>query len=224
MTDAPGLYDAILLNIERVEVLTSGGKTSIPIADYKPFDILKFSMGRDTVLADYWVTSGKLQEVRLVLHDVGNEVIIDGVPHPLTTPSGQSSGVKIKIQDELVPDMAYTLLLDFDAASSITTTGNGKYILKPVIRGIPNSVSGVIRGIILPLDANVKVYAILGDERIGAITNEKGEFYFPGISAGTYNILIEPVNTAYAIKTIENVVIVNGEVKQLGTITLTQGM
>ena len=74
-------------------------------------------MGRDTLLADDWVTSGKLQEVRLVLHDEGNKVIIDGVQNPLTTSMGQNSGVKIIIQDELVPDMAYTLLLDFDAAS-----------------------------------------------------------------------------------------------------------
>ena len=221
MTDAPGLYDAILLNIARVDIITTGGKTSIPVTEFEPFDILEFSMGRDTLLARDEVTSGSLQEVRLVLHDQGNSVIIDGQEHALTTPSGQSSGVKIKIQDQLVPDMAYTLLLDFDAASSITTTGNGKYILKPVIRAIPNAVSGVIRGIVLPLDAHVKVYALLGEEKIGAVTNEKGEFYFPGIASGSYKISIEPLNNLYSPQLIENVTIENGEVKELGTITLT---
>ncbi|NGM62723.1 DUF4382 domain-containing protein [Sphingobacterium sp. SGG-5] len=222
ITDAPGRYDNVLLNIDKIEVITSSGRTTIDIDENEPFDILEFAMGKDTLLATETVASGRLQEVRLILDDEGNEVVIDGTAHPLTTPSGQSSGVKIKVHDELVPDVAYTMLLDFDVASSITTTGNGGYILKPVIRAIPEAVSGVIRGMILPLDANVRIYAeTTEDDRIGAVTDIEGAFYFPGIEDGTYTIIIEPENEIYASQTIEDVEVENGMVKNLGTITLT---
>lgn len=221
MTDAPGPYESIFLNIDALEIITSAGRQLIDLDDRDPFDILKFTMGRDTLLATDEVASGVLQEVRLILEDEGNEVIIDGISYPLTTPSGQSSGVKIKVQEQLIPNVAYTLLLDFDAASSIHSTGSGKYMLKPVIRAIPNAVSGVIRGIILPIESAGKVYAIQGTEDpIGAIINEDGEFYFPGIENGTYTISIEPENEAYADHIIENVLVENGAAKDLGSITL----
>ena len=221
ITDAPGRYDAVNLHVNQVQVLTTGGKSTIDVVDHHPFDILQFSMGRDTLLASDLVSSGTLQEVRLVLDEEGNNVIVDGVKHELTTPSGQSSGVKIKIHDELVPNVAYVLLLDFDVASSITTTGNGKYILKPVIRAIPEAVSGTIKGHITPVEAGATVYAELGEERIGAITSADGAFYFPGIAEGTYRIVIEPTDTKYATKVIEDVQVENGEAKDLGEITLS---
>ena len=222
MTDAPGKYDAVHLNVDEVEILTANGRTSIDVDDNRPFDILAFSMGKDTLLATDLVASGKLQEVRLVLDDEGNTVTVDAVTYPLATPSGQSSGGKIKVQEELVPNVAYTLLLDFDVATSITTTGNGKYVLKPVVRAIPNAVSGVIKGIVLPVIAAPKIYAVIGtDERIGAVTDVDGKFYFPGIADGTYTILIEAENSLYADKTIDNVVVENGVATDLGTIELS---
>lgn len=220
ITDAPGRYDAVLLNIDKIEILTSNGRTTLDVDDNEPFDILEFSMGKDTLLANETIASGRLQEVRLILDDEGNEIIVDGQPHALTTPSGQSSGVKIKVQDELIPNVAYTLLLDFDVASSIVQQGNGGYSLKPVIRAIPEAVSGVIHGVVLPLEAAPKIYIEIGDERIGAITNAEGRFYFPGIEDGTYTIIIEPENDAYGNRTIDGVTVETGIAKDIGTITL----
>lgn len=220
MTDAPGIYDAIHLNVDEVQVLTENGRAAITVADNRPFDILKFSMGKDTLLATDMVASGRLQEVRLILDDEGNTITVDGQEYPLTTPSGQSSGVKIKVQDELIPNVAYTMLLDFDAAASITTTGNGKYMLKPVIRAIPEAVSGVIRGQVLPLEAAAHIYVEIDGERVGAVTDATGAFYFPGIADGTYSVVIEAGNSLFAGERIEDVVVENGVATNLETITL----
>lgn len=219
ITDAPANYDAIHLNIDEIEIRTSGGKEEIDI-DGLPFDILQYRFGKDTVLANHDVPSGFIQEIRLKLEDTGNTIVVDGKTYPLTTPSGQSSGVKIKIQDELIPDVAYTLLLDFDASKSIVETGNGKYLLKPVIRAVPVAVSGTAKGIVLPVAAYPKVYAITGTDTIGTIPNEFGNFFFPGIPQGNYKILIEPTVPTYSPYTIENVIIEKGVAKDLGTITL----
>ncbi len=220
MTDGPGAYDALLISVKEIVVLTSEGETTLPI-NSGSFDILKFRMGKDTLLASQDIPTGRLNEIRLVLNDTGNKVIVDGVSHDLTTPSGQTSGLKLKINDDLVSGIEYTLKLDFDAAKSIVKTGNGKYILKPVIRAMTNSVSGALTGIILPAASNSKIYAITGTDTIGAVADATGKFFIPGIQSGTYKVNIAP-QSPYLLKSIENVQIVTGSVKDLGTITVTQ--
>lgn len=221
ITDAPAYYDAILLNIKEVEIKTSSGKETIEI-DALPFDILGYRMGRDTVLASDFVPSGKLQEIRLKLHDEGNAVVIKGLKYPLTTPSGQSSGIKIKVNEELIPDVAYTLLLDFDAAKSIHQTGNGKYMLKPIIRAIPVSVSGTIRGKVSPIESFPQVLAIDAKlDTTGTQTTLTGDFYIPGIPEGTYKIVVQPTNPGFATKVMEGISVTKGNITDLGVITLT---
>lgn len=220
MTDGPGAYDAIFLSVKEIQVISSEGQSTLAVGS-NPFNILNFRMGKDTLIAAQDIPSGRIQEVRLVLNDTGNRVVINGISYPLTTPSGQTSGVKLKIQDDLEPGVAYTLLLDFDAAKSIVQTGNGKYILKPVIRAIPNAVSGSITGIISPAASSPKIYAITGTDTLGTISDASGKFWFPGVSAGTYKVEIQPVSP-YLNKTIDNVTVVQGSVKDLGTITIVQ--
>lgn len=218
MTDAPGAYDSIFLNVKAIEIRSSAG-TSVIELNGEPFNILEFKMGKDTLIASQDIPAGRLQEVRLILFDDGNRVVVDGNSYDLQTPSGQSSGVKLKVQEDIVAGVAYTLKLDFDAASSIVLSGNGKYILKPVIRAIPTSVSGAIRGTITPALSNPKIYAIMGTDTLGAITDANGMFYIPGVAAGTYKVLINPV-LPFSDTTIQNVVVINGVVKDLGTIVL----
>ena len=220
ITDGPGAYDAVMLSIKEIKVLTSEGESTLPVSS-EPFNILKFRMGKDTLLASQDIPAGQLNEIRLVLNDTGNEVIVNGVSYNLTTPSAQTSGLKLKINDDLTSGVSYTLKLDFDVAKSIVKTGNGKYILKPVIRAIPNSVSGALTGIVLPVSSNSKIYAITGTDTIGAVTDTTGKFFFPGMQAGTYKVNITP-ESPYLPKSIENVQVVTGSVKDLGTITVTQ--
>jgi len=218
LTDAPAAYDAIYLSVKEIQVLTSGGRSTLEVGP-GPFNILNFRMGKDTLIASKDVPSGTIQEIRLVLNDTGNSVVVNGSNYALTTPSGQSSGVKLKVQETLEEGVAYTLLLDFDAAKSIVQAGNGKYLLKPVIRAIPNAVSGAITGVISPATSSPKIYAIAGTDTLGTITDANGKFWFPGVAAGTYKVEIDPI-APYLKKTIENVVVVQGSVKDLGTISV----
>lgn len=218
LTDGPGAYDALYLSIKEVRILSSEGESTLAV-DSKPFDVLRFRLGKDTLIAAQDIPAGRLQEVRLVLNDTGNSVVIKGISYPLTTPSGQTSGVKLKVNETLEAGVAYTMLLDFDAAKSIVQTGNGKYILKPVIRAIPNAVSGSISGMISPAASSPKIYAIAGTDTLGTISDASGKFWFPGVAAGTYKVEIIPVSP-YVPKTISDVVVVTGSTKDLGTITI----
>jgi hypothetical protein len=220
MTDAPGAYDAVILSVKEIVVLSAGGESHLAV-NGKPINILNFRLGKDTLLAAQDVPAGRLQEVRLVLNDSGNRVVVNGVSHDLKTPSGQTSGVKLKVQDDLKAGIAYTLLLDFDAAKSIVTTGNGKYILKPVIRAIPQEVSGAMVGVVVPAASSPMVYAINGTDTVGTVTDATGKFYFPGLASGTYKIDFVPISP-FLVKSIDNVVIANGAVKDVGVVTITQ--
>jgi len=220
ITDAPAYYDAIFLDIDHIEIITEGGKEVIDV-DQEPFDILSYREGDFIILAEHDVPSGRLQEVRLVLDD-DNTIVVDGVTYPLTTPSGQSSGVKIKVQEDLIPHIAYTLALDFDASQSIHQTGNGKYMLKPVIRAIPVAESGALTGIISPIAAMPHVFAIQGTDTLGTLVGPTGKFYFPGVSQGTYKVIIEPTVETFLADTIENITVTTGEIKDLGTIELEE--
>jgi len=220
ITDAPAYYDKIFLDIDHIEVITEGGKQVIDV-DHDPFDILHYREGEFFLLAEHDVPSGRLQEVRLVLDD-DNTIVVDGVTHDLTTPSGQSSGVKIKVQDDLIPNIAYTLALDFDASKSIVhNEKNGKYILNPVIRAIPVAVSGALTGFVSPITSNAHVFAIQGTDTLGTLAGPTGKFYFPGIEQGTYKVDIVPTAGDFQPKSIENVTVTTGEVKDLGQIELS---
>lgn len=215
LTDGPGPYDAVILSIKQVVVITDGGQQTIDVGG-GPIDILHFRLGKDTLLAAHDIPAGHLQEVRLVLNTTGNRVIVHGTSYDLTTPSGQTSGVKLKVQDDLTAGIAYTLLLDFDAALSIGTTGNGKYMLKPVIRAISQAVSGALTGGVSPIASYPKVLAINGIDTVGTITDANGKFYFPGLPAATYKVMFIPVSP-YVSQTVNNVTVVNGSVKDMGT-------
>ncbi|HEY8660397.1 MAG TPA: DUF4382 domain-containing protein, partial [Hanamia sp.] len=100
LTDGPGPYDAVILSVKQVVVITAGGQQTLDV-NGGPIDILHFRLGKDTLLAATDIPAGQLQEVRLVLNTTGNRVIVNGVSYDLTTPSGQTSGVKLKVMDNL---------------------------------------------------------------------------------------------------------------------------
>src|ERR1035437_8807175 len=101
LTDAPGLYDAVILSIKSVVVVTDKGEQTITVGG-GPINILHFRLGQDTLLASKDIPSGVIQQIRLVLNDSGNVVVVNGTSYNLTTPSGQTSGVKLNVHDNLV--------------------------------------------------------------------------------------------------------------------------
>lgn len=226
MTDAPGNFEKINLNVKEI-VLFSDGKPYTFAATAGIFNILDFRIGSsnpDILVASGEMPSGEITEIRLVLNDSGNTIVIDGASQALTTPSGQSSGwkVKLKANPTLVPGVTYSLLLDFDAAKSIVSTGNGKYLLKPVVRGITESTSGLISGTVLPLLSHPEVLVIAGADTVGTIADPlTGQFTVGGLAAGSYSVKFAPV-VGYRDSTIANVNVALGQNTMLGTITLKQ--
>ncbi|CAN5481762.1 hypothetical protein BH10BAC3_BH10BAC3_15300 [soil metagenome] len=100
--------------------------------DDRIYNLLDLQNDVNVLLATGPYPYDRIHEIRLVLGD-NNSIKIAGILYPLTVPSGSSSGLKIKI-DKPLSQPATDIIIDFDAALSVHETGNGKYILRPVLR------------------------------------------------------------------------------------------
>lgn len=192
LTDAPAAFDALLLDIRSIEFHTDEtGWVSVDPIVPGVYNILDYRNGADTLLARTTLPAGRLSQVRFLLGD-GNAIVVDGVEHPLDVPSGEESGLKFNVHEELVPNGSYEFWTDFDAARSIVQTGNGDYKLKPVIRVFTQLTNGQIKGTVQPTDANPIVYAISETDTVSAIPEADGFFLIRGLSEGNYTLRVEP--------------------------------
>jgi hypothetical protein len=220
MTDATGPYDAVNVDVQQVQVNSSGNDNGWVTLSTRAgiYDLTKLTNGVDTFLANGTLSSGSISQIRLVL-GTNNTVVVNGTSYPLKTPSAQQSGLKLQVHYTLVNGIAYVVLLDFDASQSIVKEGNGDYILKPVIRTSTVATSGAIKGIVSPASANPTIYAISGSDSTSTFTDALGNFMFRGMSAGTYSVVFVPA-PPLAIKTVTNVSVSVGSVTNIGTVTI----
>jgi hypothetical protein len=224
LTDAPGDYEAVFVDIQGVEIHASETpditKGWVALKGIRPgiYDLLTLTNGIDTLIASDIIPAGKLSQIRLILGDK-NSVKIGGKILPLKTPSAMQSGLKLQVNTTLQDGIVYTLLLDFDAARSIVKSGGSEnYNLKPVIRTILEARSGAIKGLISPAQ-NAAVFAIAGTDTIGTFTDKNGYFLVKGLEAGTYQVIFQPGNQ-HTEEIIENVAVTTGVVTNVGTVAI----
>lgn len=217
LTDAPGNYDQVNINVQAVEVIyEDSGKVTMNAITPGIYDLLKLNNGLDTLIATEDLPAGKISQLRLILGD-NNTVMVDSVVYDLKTPSAQSSGLKIKFNEELVDGVAYDVTLDFDAARSIVLTGNGKYILKPVIRAFVDATSGAIEGYVQPDTAVTYTFVIDNTDTIGTVPDTTGYFRITGLSAGAHDVNFSAI-APYNDQTVTGVNVTLGQITDIDTI------
>lgn len=227
LTDGPGLYDKVNIDIERVEVHFSDDANddtwhTIKIISPGVHNLLRLTNGKDTLLATDRIAAKKITQVRFILGE-NNSVVIDGVSYSLKTPSAQQSGLKFNVDATLTAGIEYKIWTDFDAARSIVVTGNNQYILKPVIRVYTKAISGSISGIVLPEQAKPMVYVLNASDTIASAIPDSltGTFMVNGLAADNYSVSIDGSNnfndTSYT-----NVGVTIGNVTDIGTTVLHQ--
>lgn len=217
LTDAPANYDAVYIDIQKVEV-TMEGSAAVMLTPVRPgiYDLLQFRNGLDTLLVRADVPAGKINQIRLILGS-NNSVVVSGQSYALNTPSAQESGLKLNLNQTFAAGGAYDIWLDFDAGKSIVETGNGKYQLKPVVRAYSSLTDGRIKGYVLPAAAFTTVYASNGTDVFAAIPAADGFFQFNGLPAGTYQVTYDATAGTYADVILPNIAVSYGVTVDLGT-------
>ena len=223
LTDAPGDYEAVHVNIQGIEIHTdegdaSKGWQSLAVQRGR-YNLLELTNGLDTLLATAVLPAGRVSQVRLILGD-DNTVTIDGQEIALTTPSAQHSGLKLNVHADLTPGITYKILLDFDAARSIVKTGSGAYNLKPVIRTITEATSGAIKGVITPAESFPAVFAIVGSDTLGTTYSDAdGKYFLKGLPSGAYRVSFD-AKEGYNDFSQEGVNVTIGSITDMGTVSL----
>lgn len=234
LTDAPGDYEAVNIDVQDVQVQieeagdeesdSESGWQSLSGIQPGVYNLLELTGGISALLADAEVPSGKLTQMRLVLGPE-NTIVMEGETFPLQTPSAQQSGLKLLVNQTLEAGFSYDFLIDIDVDKSviIEAGASGNILLSPVLRVSTQASTGKVTGIIEPLGVSVMASIVSEELAIAAYADENGVFVLHGIPEGTYDILISPdPESGYGEQTLEGVVVVNGEVTDVGTITLTE--
>lgn len=232
MTDAPGDYDAVFVDVADVMIKADGttgeeeGWTSLGNVQTGVYDLLELTGGVTQLLAEAEIPAGHYSQIRLVLGS-NNSVIYNGESQSLSTPSAQQSGLKLQLNQELEAGEQYEFLMDFDVDQSIVSAGSaGGFNLKPVIRLSATAETGIITGEVHPtaIQGNVLqsvVKATNATTSVSAYTDANGAFVLNGVPAGTYRVTVTPsVASGFAGKTINNVEVTTGSTIDLETIYL----
>jgi len=226
LTDGPDpSVKAVWVDIQQIEILMDDSSKPLILNGSHPglYNLLDFSDGKDTLLADATIPPGTINQIRLILGDNNYIITQHDIKIPLKTPSAQESGLKVQIHQVVNGGILYSLTVDFDAVKSIVKAGNsGNYLLKPVLRILSLVPSGGdIFGVVTPDSAKTFVFAIQGIDTIASTSTDtsNGKFLFKDIPAGNYSIFFLPSDSSLK-ETSLNTVVALGEITNVDTIRL----
>jgi hypothetical protein len=226
LTDGPDPnVREVWVDIQQIELIMSDTSHPLILDGAHPgvYNLLAFSDGKDTLLADATIPAGTISQIRLILGDNNYIITKDGEKIALKTPSGQESGLKVQVHQAVTGGILYRLTLDFDAGRSIVKAGNsGKYLLKPVLRIfslIPSG--GDIQGVVVPDSFRTTIFAIQGLDTIASTVNDttNGRWLFKDLPAGGYSLSFIPSDTTYLPVSL-NASVTLGQITNVDTVKL----
>ncbi|MEZ5654011.1 MAG: DUF4382 domain-containing protein [Burkholderiaceae bacterium] len=218
LTDAPAAYAAVNVTVVKVRVHVDtdagsgqGGWHEVVLPSPRRIDLLSLANGQTLDLGSIDLPAGHYRQIRLVLAANGsgaaamtNSVRLDdasGTELSLSTPSAQSSGLKVKGEFDVVAGQPTHLVLDFDAHRSVVRAGNsGRYNLKPVISALQVADQGALEidGAIGVADAWVSAQIVGDDGAVqvlkATVSDANGEFKLaplPSTTSGRYTLVID---------------------------------
>lgn len=225
LTDAPNQeVEAVNLVVTRVEIHHTGSDTSTGwttlTTDSASYNLILLRNGTMVNIAQVSVPAGSYDQVRLIL-GANNTVVVDGVTHPLTVPSGQTSGVKVFGTFNVPAGGTQEIVLDWDAARSVHETGAGDWIMNPVVRLVVLSQTGRISGTVLPTSVTTTVRALSGGDTIQTtVPGPNGNFTLAALLPGSYTVSFDP-DTGYRDTSLTNIAVTAGATTSVDTLTLT---
>lgn len=168
-----------------------------------PFDLVNLRNGRTDLLAEAELPAGKYTQVRLIVSG-GEVTLTDGRVFPLKVPSGEQSGIKLRLTFEVVEDEETSLLLDVDLTRAFMPVPGGKihgagdihrFHFRPshAMRLMNQARVGEIQGAVTdesdqPI-ADASVTAYQDDVEITSTSSdEDGGYMLVGLPPGTYRV------------------------------------
>lgn len=219
LVDSPADYDAVNVDVIAMRARIDSGWIELPLENPGVVNLLELTNGNSLVLVgDTSLSPGVMTELRLLLGE-NNSVVVGGQSYFMQTPSGQSSGYKIKMNPQPLEEGGiYGLVIDFDVSKSVHRTGNGKFMLKPVVRGYLETAVGGIAGIVVPPAGAWYVEAANLTDTAGTMIDAiTGEFLIGAAFPGAYDVKFF-ARTGFSDTTIFDVAVIAGQVTLMDTL------
>lgn len=235
LTDAPACgYESVNVTVERVRVHQSSGAadnaagwSEIVLARPKTIDLLDLTNGALEELGQTALPAGSYTQLRLVLaansggNADANWIVKEGqtAKIALDTPSAQQSGLKLNVNMTVQPNQVADFVIDFDACKSVVVAGNsGNYNLKPVLRVIPRTFTGV-SGAVAQVGSAVSLQQ--GGTPVRAtVADAQGNFVLRPIEPGSYTLVI--TRPGYATAVVKEVSVPSGQTVVVGSAPIAQ--
>ncbi|RAJ05341.1 uncharacterized protein DUF4382 [Chitinophaga skermanii] len=248
LTDDPGLFDKVNVDIKAVEVLVDtcmkdngdndrwGNDDRCGWDDgrredeckvwdtlaIRPgvYDLLTLRNGVDTLFANGPAHKGYIIKIRITIGN-NNSLVKNDVTYPVKTITGQSKLI-VKVRhsewEEYTTDQM-RLWLDFDVKRSIVEVKRGTFVLKPYILVWTMKQTGSLSGKVSPRDAYSILSVYNGNDTMYALPGWDGYYKVRGLRAGDYNIFVNPSN-GYNDTTLTGIKVEAGKETKVPTITL----
>jgi len=234
LVDDEGDFEKVNVDIQGVAVHTNehanvdaNGWIEFENSDVGVKNLLDYTGGVELTLVDTEFPAGRISQIRLILGE-NNTLKLEGQKDliDLETPSAEQSGLKLQVHEVLKGGVTYDFKLDFDAAKSVVLTGDGKYILTPVLHVTTDALSGAVKGTVEPASEVIAVHLIPvpeEEEYSTFATAGASEFLFADVPEGEYSIEFVPGEGSGLEGTSITDVMVNlGEVTDVGETLLAE--
>ena len=144
-------FGNVVISIREIRVVPAGKEDApdndpglplvVSFATPKVIDVMQLQFVQEA-LGDVVLPAGTYSQIRLILEPNPNgqqppanylvlKSDLTNTKIPLTTPSAQQSGLKVKGPLVIKPGIINAVMIDFDPNTAIVTRGNGDYNLKP---------------------------------------------------------------------------------------------
>jgi hypothetical protein len=192
MTDAPGPYNAVNVDIQSVVIVDGEGNTVALDADTGVHNLLDLTNGADMLLASRNLEDNEVSQIKIGL-GTNNTVVVNGISRPLTFTSSDGAGLTINVNQTLDADDTNEVLIDFDANASVVETGVDTYKIVPVITTIDAGVTGSISGSTNNTSLAIVTATSASNVDYSTGINSSGNFKVRGLPAGSYTLTVTPV-------------------------------
>jgi len=230
VTDAPfpaDLVESASVVIERIEVRERALGWQTAFEGSETVDLVPLTGGVSMLLVAIDLEPGVYEEVRLIVEagevTLKPEAFVRGGSRTFTTgngglfyPSGAQTGIKVKLDTEIVvvTQLTSELTLDFDLSRNFVFNGPmshapgvSRVIFTPVVRAVnsssagrveleawsDNATPGILTDDVALAGATVRAFDGAGTEVGGGLTDAQG-FLSLQLPAGTYTIQVEAAN------------------------------
>ena len=242
MTDAPGNFDALRIEVERVEVYSENSGWITLNSQAQTISVLDLTNGTTAALnttAGTEVEAGTYTMVKIVLNSEKNELVLDGrvglngvfidTANLVELEYGGPQEIIIEVDREVKEGEEAEILLDFDAAASVQQRlSQGlvylyDYYLDPVVRFVDEYGTGIRGDVTGTAGAAIKLSGTTGE--YSTFIDATGQFLIEGVEEGEYDLEIIPemvggeLLSEFEPITIENVFITEGNILTMGTIS-----